>query len=1482
MNLSRTPAYLVPLILCVAGSVLALPHAASAQMPDLEAIKKKALDKGMEKVDKKIEDVKQKLGVASPGAQPPAPPAVDLAKQPTLYVVGYAHLDTEWRWAYPQTIREFIANTLHDNFKLIDKYPSYVFNFSGSRRYQMMEEYYPADFERLKKYVAAGRWFPCGSSVDENDANVPSAESYVRHVMYGNNYFRREFGLASEEFMLPDCFGFPASLPSLLSHCGLKGFSTQKLTWGLAIGKIPFKVGMWEGPDGRSLMAALDPGAYVGEVKENLATSESWSRRIDENGSKSGVFADYHYFGTGDQGGAPKESSVEMVEKSVNTKGAHTTVVSGPADWMFKTITPEMQANLPAYKGELELTEHSAGSITSQAYMKRCNRKNELLADAAERAAVASWWLGAAPYPGHRIEEAWTLVLGSQMHDILPGTSLPPAYEYAWNDEILAANIFADVLTTSVGGVSDAMDTRAKGTAVLLYNPLAAAREDVVELTIPWEVQDAQAGAVAVGPDGSRSPVQVLEKTGPKARVLFTAKMPSAGFAVYDIQYAPRSAEKASTISVTPNSIENERYVVKIDEQGDVSSIFDKSLKKEMLTGPARLGLHFERPANWPAWNQDWADRRKPARSFVAGPAKITVAESGPVRGSIRIEREQDGSIFVQNIRLGSGAAGESVVFHADIDWNTRERSLRAAFPLAAANAKATYDIQTGVIERGNGNAKLFEYASHQWFDLTDAAGAFGVSILNDSKYGSDKPDDSTLRQTLLYTPGVRGNYRDQGTQDLGKHEMVYAFASHPGDWRSGGWNSSPWQAARLNQPIAAFVVPKHEGALGKTVSLVTCDNPNVMVTAVKKAEGSGDVIVRLRELTGKPAQGVHITLAGAAVSAAEVDGQERQVAPAKVEGGALVADVHGYGLRAFAMKVAPASAASKAAESAPITLAYDTDVVSPNAARADGAMEEGHAYPAEQLGKELTIDGVKFSMGPTGAGEKNALSCKGQEIAVPAGLERVEFLAAASDADTSAKFTAGSDTATFTIPKWRGFIGQWDNRRWAGNPVETDDRTYHTMVGLEPGYVKQAPVAWYCSHHHSANQDEHYKYCYLFRFALDLPKGATSIKLPSAPGVKVFALTGVRGTHDHAVAASSLRDTLADHQQDALRISAAGGPADSVQVKIEAGLYWREGAVHYTIDGSEPVPSSPSYERPFWLGKTATIKTAAFDYSGKPGPIATHTIEVKDTTGPSLAGASTVYQATQITCRFSEPVDAASAAMASNYVLSSGAKITGATVANDGLSSVISMEQPLPAGKPITLKVAGIKDRSPAANTMKEASADLSVRGPVYQLDVADKDHIGSIVKGVKNLPTRADQPWTINMWVKTDKRPESHTVFAGFGRCEDTVNGTGRYLTRFANGIHFWSRNADVDTRTQLELNVWQMLSVSYDGTTIRIYKDGAKIGEQAMTLADDEPTIAIMPADPWEKRIKFDGELKGFTIWDACLTEESLKAIGRSSKP
>ena len=197
---------------------------------------------------------------AAPASEAPAPLPAE------LQVVATAHLDTQWRWTVRDTIDDFLPETMRGNFALFEKYPGYVFSFEGAFHYALMKEYYPAEWERLKGYVRAGRWKVAGSWVDAADTHVPSPESLVRQTLYGNGFFRRELGVTSRDVYLPDCFGFSFALPSVAAHCGLTAFSTQKLTWGAAM-KIPFDVGLWEGVDGSSLLASVNPGDYASELK---------------------------------------------------------------------------------------------------------------------------------------------------------------------------------------------------------------------------------------------------------------------------------------------------------------------------------------------------------------------------------------------------------------------------------------------------------------------------------------------------------------------------------------------------------------------------------------------------------------------------------------------------------------------------------------------------------------------------------------------------------------------------------------------------------------------------------------------------------------------------------------------------------------------------------------------------------------------------------------------------------------------------------------------------------------------------------------------------------------------------------------------------------------------------------------------------------------------------------------------------------------
>ena len=124
-------------------------------------------------------------------SQPPGRRAkYDISKERVLYTVGYTHLDSEYEWDYKTTVSEYLKNTMTENYRLFEKYPDYVFNFTGARRYELMKEYYPALYQKLKGYIDQGRWNVSGSSMEEAEVNASSSESVIRQILYGNNYFR--------------------------------------------------------------------------------------------------------------------------------------------------------------------------------------------------------------------------------------------------------------------------------------------------------------------------------------------------------------------------------------------------------------------------------------------------------------------------------------------------------------------------------------------------------------------------------------------------------------------------------------------------------------------------------------------------------------------------------------------------------------------------------------------------------------------------------------------------------------------------------------------------------------------------------------------------------------------------------------------------------------------------------------------------------------------------------------------------------------------------------------------------------------------------------------------------------------------------------------------------------------------------------------------------------------------------------------------
>jgi alpha-mannosidase len=1053
----------------------------------------------------------------------------DISKDRVLYTVGYAHLDTEWIWDYPTVINEYIKNTMNENFRLFEKYPDYVFNFTGSRRYHMMKEYYPESFKKVAQYIKDGRWFVSGSSVDEGEVNVSSSESVIRQVLYGNNFFRKEFGVESKDYMLPDCFGFLASMPTIWNHCGLLGFSTQKLTWRAAVG-VPFNVGVWNGPDGNGVIAALNATDYTGRIVTRLDLDSAWASRIDGVVKKTGLAFDYRYYGVGDQGGGPRDRDVFNAVGSIRNTDSKFKVVLTSSDQMYKDITPEIRAKLPTYSGELLLIEHSAGSLTSESYMKRANRKNELLAQSAEIAASAADWLGGAEYPLQKMNNSWELVLGSQFHDILPGTSTPKAYEYAWNDEFIAANGFAEVLKNSLGAISGGLDTRVKGRAVIVFNPVASDREDVAFIDL--EYPELPSGIRVFDKTGKEVPSQVIQQSDKKLKVLFLVKSLSAGISVFDIRESDGKLSASNELKAIDNTIENKYYKVTIAQNGNISSIYDKILKKELLSKPADLEFQEEKPQQWPAWNMDWKDRLKPPVDFMDKEAIVKIVEKGPVRVALEVKRKGRNSEITQLISLTCGDAGRRIEITNKADWQSKEVSLKAAFPLSVSNEKATYNLGVGTIQRSNNKENQFEVPSHQWFDLTDKSGSNGVTILEDCKYGSDKPNDNTVRLTLLYTPyshSFSSDFYHQNSQDWGIHDIRYGIFSHSGDWKG----QSPQQGMFFNKPLIAVESPAHSGPLGKEISLIKISSPSAGVMAFKKMEqGEGYYIIRINELSGLDNKGIVVSLPGKITEAFEVNGQEQKTGEATIKDGKLIFDLSHYTIKSFAVRLQNPSSLMTKPSQVSLDIPFNGDVMSfdDNMSDIEARGRNIYGLPAELVPDIIVSEDIRFRMGSKEDRENNVVTCRNQKINLPSGNYNKIYLLAASSDDLQADFMVDGVSYKLNIQSANGYVGQFYNR------VFGLDR--ETVTGIENAYSKGDNIAWFASHRHNAYPaaNEAYKYSYIFKYTISVPVGSKILTLPSNQNIRIFAVTVAQNGNDDIKTLQPLYDDFSGNNKLILR----------------------------------------------------------------------------------------------------------------------------------------------------------------------------------------------------------------------------------------------------------------------------------------------------------------------------------------------------------
>lgn len=1041
------------------------------------------------------------------------------ADQKTLFFISNSHLDTQWNWDVKTTINEYIRNTMEQNFTRLDKYPNLKFNFEGAIRYMWMKEYYPEQYAKLKTYVHNGRWHISGCAVDANDVMVSSAESIMRNWLYANQFFKKEFGVrGGYDVMLPDCFGFSYALPSLARHCGFKGFHTAKLAWGSAeYDQLP-PFGIWQGVDGSQIYAVYKPGAYDNheQYNKNMANDSEMAAITANNYNKYGVAAEIRYVGPrSDRGGALQDNASSSGENtpywlnlSAQTNGAVKVRIATP-DEIFDYLDKNKNQKYHVKDGELPMRTHGVGSYTSRTMLKLWNRRNELFADATEKSASLAQWLGVQAYPQKAINDAWVRNLWQAHHDGITGTSIPNAYLYSMNDYVLVNKTLGNLLKTTTGNIVRAMDTQTEGMPVVVYNPLSFQRTDIVEarLTMPAKPE----GLRVFDKDGKEVLSQISsydEKTG-EVVFLFAATVPSLGYAVYDVRFGEASQLTSSLrMDRSSHQLSNGNYRLTLSETGDPSQLIDLANNRQVLSA-SQLQMIYDHEDTWPSWEISYTDiLRTP--TAVNENVSITKAEDGPLRKSFRVVKEKDGSQFVQYIRMN--ALDNRIDIVSEVDWQSHERMLKANFQMAFNNPKATYDISLGTIERGNRTADCYEVQGHQWADMSTIDGSYGLSILNDCKYGWDKPTDSSLRLTLIHTPSTGNSYTYQADQDLGVNLFTYSLFPHQGKWSE----LTQKAASQLNQPLVAVAAPKHEGALGKEVEFLSVSTDQVAVKAVKKAEESNKLIVRVYEWAGQQHDKVTLTFPTRVLSAREVNGLEEPVGSATTRNKTLTFSISKYQPKTFAVTLADAKTPTDEQTDDHVSLPYNVDMMSYDSKKNDALKSAPYAYPAELVPDVVTADGISFVMGNRSDGQNNAVRCSGQTIDLPAAGRKLYLLAASTEpTGTVGEFVVGDQTYQFEVPYYGGTLGQLDSPYNGGTHYRKQD------VALTTTH----------SHHISGNSDEQYRFLYIYRFAITLPEGASQLKLPSNSSLMVYAAT-VSDTQADDIQPLTTLQTNIDYQE--------------------------------------------------------------------------------------------------------------------------------------------------------------------------------------------------------------------------------------------------------------------------------------------------------------------------------------------------------------
>jgi len=863
---------------------------------------------------------------------------------------------------------------------------------------------------------------------------------------------------------------------------------------------------MWVGADGNEIGASLNAKSYryklSGDVRADLSVIDGISKAYMETNMKLPWVN--HLYGTGDWGGSPTEESVKSVCESVKANAKEENklfkVKSARSDKVFTQLKKYNNGSngvfIPRYKGDLLMTNHGAGCYTSRTQSKRLDYQSEQMAHSAEFVCSFAELCGCYEYPKENLNKAWKRSIKHQFHDDITGTSLMEVYNDAWDDYYSSIAQFKGELTSSIQALSRNMDTSwipENAVAISVSNPTQYRRKESVEAKIKLNVNTPF--VKVIDKQKQEVPSQIVKKTGKNFEIIFFADVPSYAVHIYAVVPSNEECKIKNDLEVSEHRLENSKYKVIFNKNGDLAYLYDKELNKQLIKAPIKLALlHDTGSLAYPSWELRKEDIDKQPYCYANTPTFETV-ENGPARIAIKITREAEYSTIIQTVSLYP----DSKVIRVDneIEWRTRRTLLKAVFPLSASNYTAKYDSGVGYTERENNNEKLYEVPAQKWSDITDTSGEFGVSILTDCKHGWDKPDNNTLRLTCIHSPlGAFTKETRQDLQDLGRNCFSFGIYGHKGDIENGT-NKESMNFARK---LITCEVKKSEskGEFSQLASLLKITHDNIVIRAVKMSEDDENaLIVRLNNATAIEQKNAALSVYREFEKVDEVNTSEEFIRNhAEVNGKVIRVTLKPFETITLKIKFAKSEECENNNTYSPMRLNYNVKAFT-NYDNMKHIILQGGGYslPIDLIDRNIKVNGIEFYI-PHG-NRKNkkpkydAVACRGQSINLDGKYNQIYILAGAvSEEDIVGTFKIDRKDYNINFKSMTAPYSKWD-MYGLGQTAHTDDET---AFGYEFTHL----------HHPEGNL---VKKARMYLYSLNV-KNKKRLRFPNNNKLVIFAMT--------------------------------------------------------------------------------------------------------------------------------------------------------------------------------------------------------------------------------------------------------------------------------------------------------------------------------------------------------------------------------------